>query len=93
MSEELRDRIHLDTALEPPPGPNPVAQICNLLYRRIAFGKGLKYSERAGESTRSRLKICDTAECNSALPGRRQDAPFTIPFNLFNSFNPFNQSP
>jgi prepilin-type N-terminal cleavage/methylation domain-containing protein len=44
-----------------------VAQICNLLYRRIAFGKGLKCSGRMGQSTRSRLEICATAECNSAL--------------------------
>jgi prepilin-type N-terminal cleavage/methylation domain-containing protein len=44
-----------------------VAQICNLLYRRIAFGKGLIGANRTGESTRSRLKICDTAESSSAL--------------------------
>jgi hypothetical protein len=40
-----------------------VAQIFNLLYRRISFGKGLVVSQRSG------IQIRETAECNSALPG------------------------
>jgi hypothetical protein len=61
---------------------DPVAQICNLLYRRIAFGQALN-GEGHGEYFITledsdvwivfhacRLQICDTAECNSALPLR-----------------------
>jgi hypothetical protein len=55
-----------------------VAQICNLLYRRIAFGHALNGvgrwfgvvwddSSAIIAATCCRLKICDTAECNSAL--------------------------
>jgi len=38
-----------------------VAQIFNLLYRRIAFGRPWQLREAGG------LQIRDTAECNSAL--------------------------
>lgn len=52
-----------------------VAQICNLLYRRIAFGKPSTRRETAGIDMASRrLKICATAEYNSALRGECQVA-------------------
>ena len=38
-----------------------VAQISNLLYRRVVVGRALD------KPTRSGLQIRDTAECNSAL--------------------------
>ena len=44
-----------------------VAQICNLLYRRIAFGRPSKSTPPPGPSARSGLQIRDTAEFNSAL--------------------------
>jgi hypothetical protein len=44
-----------------------VAQISNLLYRRIAFGKTSRLTVPVGHSTVSGLQIRDTAECNSAL--------------------------
>src|SRR4051812_30683776 len=44
-----------------------VAQICNLLYRRIAFGRACEHLSLPNRQTRSRLKICDTADCKSAL--------------------------
>ncbi len=40
---------------------SPVAQIFNLLYRRIVFGKPSVWAAC------SRVKLCDTAESNSAL--------------------------
>ena len=44
-----------------------VAQICNLLYRRIAFGKARRAWGVLELATASGLQIRDTAECNSAL--------------------------
>jgi len=44
-----------------------VAQICNLLYRRIAFGKSSAAPPAFALATASGLQIRDTAECNSAL--------------------------
>ena len=44
----------------------PVAQVFNLLYRRVALGKALKYSRPTNEPTRSRVKICDTAQGGQA---------------------------
>src|SRR6185503_7533073 len=69
--------------------PRPVAQICNLLYRRVALGRTwncLCAQQHAGarRSALRRLQICDTAECNSALrawtwPSRRGWAPRQVP--------------
>jgi hypothetical protein len=44
-----------------------VAQICNLLYRRIAFGRSPEHSAPFPLAAAGGLKIRDTAECNSAL--------------------------
>ena len=44
-----------------------VAQICNLLYRRIAFGKARRAWGVLELAMASGLQIRDTAECNSAL--------------------------
>jgi rhomboid family GlyGly-CTERM serine protease len=44
-----------------------VAQICNLLYRRIAFCRSPGVPERWNVSPQSRSQSGDTAECNSAL--------------------------
>src|SRR5262245_15940517 len=47
---------------------NPgVAQICNLPYRRIAFGKALVWSSASVPRSACGFQIRDTAECNSAL--------------------------
>ena len=46
---------------------NEVAQICNLLYRRIAFGGAWRRVRACELAAASGLKIRDTAECNSAL--------------------------
>src|SRR5438046_2652878 len=46
-----------------------VAQIFNLLYRRLVVGLVSAVSSLLGFSERRRLQICDTAECNSALRG------------------------
>ncbi len=45
-----------------------VAQIFNLLYRRIAFGRTRQTRESNRPSPPGGLQIRDTAECNSALP-------------------------
>ena len=55
-------------------------------YRRIAFGKARKCSKREGESACRRLKICDTAECNSPLRGRCPDAASFGKFSLRSRF-------
>src|SRR6185503_1384076 len=52
--------------------PRLVAQICNLLYRRVALGRTwncLCAQQHSGARRLAlrRLQICDTAECNSAL--------------------------
>ncbi len=52
-----------------PPKHAGVAQISNLLYRRIAFGGLSEYRTASG------LQIRDTAECNSALRSRRDAFP------------------
>ena len=44
-----------------------VAQICNLLYRRIAFGSASRPATACGVAAASGLQIRDTAEFNSAL--------------------------
>ena len=44
-----------------------VAQICNLLYRRIAFGIPLTFPTQPPMTAAGGLQIRDTAECNSAL--------------------------
>jgi hypothetical protein len=44
-----------------------VAQICNLLYRRIEFCGGAIIATAPRFATASRLQIGDTAEFNSAL--------------------------
>jgi hypothetical protein len=44
-----------------------VAQIFNLLNRRIAFGRAIARQQSPEYSPPRRLQICDTAECNSAL--------------------------
>ena len=44
-----------------------VAQIFNLLYRRIAFGSASGFAGAFGPATASGLQIRDTAEYNSAL--------------------------
>jgi hypothetical protein len=46
----------------------PVAQVFNLLYRRVALGKAVDNS--GASDADSGLKIRDTAEYNSALRGR-----------------------
>jgi hypothetical protein len=56
----------------------PVAQICNLPYRRIVFGRASALSMRFELVTRGGLQIRDTAECHSALRGVRQAEP--VPF-------------
>jgi hypothetical protein len=58
----LRERLSLKfhSRITPAMGATGVAQIYNLLYRRIAFGKPLELREAGG------LQIRDTAECNSA---------------------------
>ena len=58
-SDNLARKFHNRTT--PAISATGVAQIFNLLYRRIAFGRPLQLRE-AG-----RLQIRDTAECNSAL--------------------------
>jgi hypothetical protein len=58
---QLSNRIAAAHALK---RPADVAQIFNLPYRRIAFGKPFDGRAAGG------LKIRDTAECNSALHGR-----------------------
>jgi hypothetical protein len=47
--------------------PGDVAQICNLLYRRIVFGWKPCAAGSSGLATACGLPIRDTAECNSAL--------------------------
>jgi hypothetical protein len=47
--------------------PVGVAQICNLLYRRIAFGRASHSANAFGLAAASGLQIRDTAEYNSAL--------------------------
>jgi hypothetical protein len=44
-----------------------VAQICNLLYRRIAFGGAPGVAQSFDPTAASGLQIRDTAEYNSAL--------------------------
>jgi len=44
-----------------------VAQICNLLYRRIAFGQAAGAAMLSDLVAASGLQIRDTAECSSAL--------------------------
>ena len=44
-----------------------VAQIFNLLYRRIVFGRALDHPTRRPLATACRVQLCDTAEYNSAL--------------------------
>ena len=44
-----------------------VAQICNLLYRRIAFGGTPYFPDAFDLAAASGLQIRDTAEYNSAL--------------------------
>jgi hypothetical protein len=44
-----------------------VAQICNLLYRRIAFGRPLAFPTPTPIAAAGGLQIRDTAEFNSAL--------------------------
>jgi len=44
-----------------------VAQICNLLYRKIAFCGGANIARAPCSAMASRLQMGDTAECNSAL--------------------------
>ena len=44
-----------------------VAQTCNLLYRRIAFGGAPSFPDAFGLAAASGLQIRDTAESNSAL--------------------------
>jgi hypothetical protein len=51
-----------------------VAQIFNLLYRRIAFGSASLRPEPFEFSKPSGLKIRDTADCKSALQPRRDAA-------------------
>jgi hypothetical protein len=43
-----------------------VAQICNLLYRRIAFGGAPGAPKSSDPAAASGLQIRDTAKCNSA---------------------------
>src|SRR6476660_9372046 len=47
-----------------------VAQICNLLYRRIAFCGASAVTMRSNFRTLCRLQIGDTADYKSALRGR-----------------------
>ena len=61
-------KILLDECVQSSPAAC-VAQIFNLPYRRIGFGRTLEPRE-AG-----RLQIRDTAECNSALPRLQTKAP------------------
>jgi hypothetical protein len=58
--------------------PSGVAQIFNLLYRRIEFCKAFERSSVFGHSDACRLQIGDTAECNSAL--RLRTGPTTGSF-------------
>jgi hypothetical protein len=58
-SDNLARKFHNRTT--PAISATGVAQIFNLLYRRIAFGRPLQMREAGG------LQIRDTAECNSAL--------------------------
>ena len=51
-----------------------VAQICNLLYRRIAFGRASALLNASEFRAASGLQIRDTAECNSALRRGRRGA-------------------
>jgi hypothetical protein len=44
-----------------------VAQICNLLYRRIAFGGAPAVAKSSASDVAGGLQIRDTAECHSAL--------------------------
>ena len=59
QNQSLTWKFHSRTTLAI--GTTDVAQIYNLPYRRIAFGRPLQLREAGG------LKIRDTAECNSAL--------------------------
>src|SRR6516225_7548472 len=52
-----------------------VAQIFNLLYRRIVFGRAWPLLMRVGAWTPGGLQVRDTAECNSALRWQCPDAP------------------
>jgi hypothetical protein len=44
-----------------------VAQICNLLYRRIAFGRAWKSWGALQDRGGRRMPFCDPADCQSAL--------------------------
>jgi hypothetical protein len=56
-----------------------LAQICNLLYRRIAFGRASESTIHSMLAESRRLQICDTAECNSALrPSTQAHSRLTI---------------
>ena len=56
----------------------PVAQICNLLYRRIVFGSSSPWARPHERTSPSGLKIRDTAECNSALRWWCRVAPLRV---------------
>ena len=57
---------------------NRVAQICNLPYRRIAFGKTLSSAKASEFVEPRRFQICDTADCKSALRRLALAAIFAI---------------
>ena len=51
-----------------------VAQVSNLPYRRIVFGRPPASQAASHSATPGRLQICATAECNSALRGSRRSS-------------------
>jgi hypothetical protein len=57
-----------------------VAQICNLLHRRIAFGRTLELSAPLPLAAASGLQIRDPGDCNSAL--LRSRLWHAVPFAL-----------
>ena len=60
-----------------------VAQICNLLYRRIVFGSSPQIAGRPEWPAPGGLQIRDTAECNSALRWlRRQPRLASVPIRV-----------
>jgi len=59
QSDNLGRKFH--NRITPALSATGVAQIFNLRYRRIVFGRSLQQHEAGG------LQIRDTAECNSAL--------------------------
>ena len=62
-----QNRENVSKIFTNPPPYRAVAQIYNLLYRRIAFGNAPRHLMPLDAARPSGLQIRDTAECNSAL--------------------------